>query len=135
MTNQAPDVASNDLINIEDIMRQIRSQILLEKMSNLPYGLAVDLGDDTQIPTEFYDLLYQATLVHEDMPVQVQVVPVNRFLIGPLLTWLKQKLHQFIVYYLNQAASRQFEANGRLLHRIALLSRAVAWQDQQEPKV
>ena len=141
MTNQELSVVSNDavdndvVINIEDIMRQIRSQILMEKMAGLSLGFMAESADDIQISVELYDIFYQAMLVNEEMSLQVQVVPVKAFLIGPLLTWLKQKLHQFIVYYLNQMASRQIEANGRLLHTIALLSQQTAQQEQQEQNV
>lgn len=112
-----------DPVNIEDIMQQIRQQILTQK--------AEETGDETaalipthgdRFPFDFYDHLYQAGLSYNQIRVPINVTKSNIPLIGGLIDKLRYKLHEVVLFYVNQVAERQAQVNTHTLRALSLLS-------------
>lgn len=119
-------------VNIEDIMQEIRQQILAQ---NIPAGGHASL----QIPTggnrfspEFYDHLYQAGLAINEMHIRLQVSRTALPLIGPLIDRLRAAVHQVVLFYVHQAVERQAEVNRQLLQAISELSQELEREQMQQ---
>lgn len=109
-------------INIEEIMQQIRREIL-EKQT------IVGKGGQPLVPTggkrfspAFYEHLYHAALAHDQIQVKMHVTKVPIPLIGPVIEWLRGKLHELVLFYVNQVAAQQIEVNTHLMHALSILS-------------
>ncbi len=105
-------------LNVEAIMQEIRQQILAEKGENLPV-------QGKKLPPEFYEHLYEAGLIYDQLPVKIHVTKVNIPVFGRLIEWLRGKLHQLVVYYVNQVAMEQVKVNQHLIEAISALGRAM----------
>ena len=110
-------------INIEDIMQEIRAAILAQQ-GNLPrHGQSlVDVGGKRFSP-EFYEHLYQANLAHNQVGVDLHVTRVPIPLVGPLLERIRRKLHDLVLFYVNQVTAQQREVNAHLLQALSLLAK------------
>lgn len=115
MTDETP-------INIEAIMQQIRREILAQQAAIGTDGRPLVSIEGRRLPPEFYEHLVDAALVHDKIGVRLHVTPVNLPLIGPLLATLRTKLHELVIYYVNQVAERQLEFNRHLLQAVNLLA-------------
>lgn len=108
-------------INVEEIMQDIRQQILAKKdlvhQSNRP----VIVLSGKRLSPEFYEQLYQANLIY-DQSVKLQVTPVNVPLIGGLLQRVRQMLHELVIFYVNKQAAEQIQFNTHLLRAVSLLA-------------
>ena len=123
--------ADTDEINIEEIMREIRQKILAKKE-------AVGSGKRTPIPVSgerlppaFYDHLYQAGLVYDEIDVQLYVTKTNIPLIGPVLDKLRYKVHELVLFYVNRLAAEQMHFNEQILHAVSLLAQEIEAEDEQ----
>ena len=105
-------------INIEEIMQDIRRQILEKKRigkSPLPVG-------GGRLSPEFYEQLYQAALLQGEIGVKMIVSHSKVPLVGSLIDKLRAKVHELVIYYVNQAVAQQAEINDHILQAITLLS-------------
>ncbi len=117
-------------VNIEEIMQEIRQQILDRKLPgevNLPMS-------GGKLPPDFYEHLYQANLTQSQLGVKVHVVESSVPLIGGLIDRFRAAFHQLVIYYINQVAEQQAEINGHLLGALTELGTYLeAQQDETTP--
>ena len=120
--NNDPTIDNNTAINvnIEDIMRDIRVKILAKHVTAGSEPIVPTSGK--YLPPEFYEHLYQAALAYENVGVKLHVTKVNIPLIGGLIETIRGKIHELILYYVNQIASQQTEVNYHLLRALAIAS-------------
>jgi hypothetical protein len=119
----------DDPINIEEIMQHIRQQILAEKNAgagNKEHTIPVS-GEC--FPPEFYEHLYHAGMAYDQIGVKMHVTPVDIPLIGRLLEWLRGKLHELVLYYVNQVAAQQIKVNYHLLQALSIMSQEFEKQE------
>ncbi|MBK7217486.1 MAG: hypothetical protein IPH95_10620 [Candidatus Promineofilum sp.] len=112
-------------VNVEEIMQQIRQQIIAKRAA---VGVAAGGSDiavtGKRFPPEFYEHLYQARLALDEVHVPVFVSKSGVPIIGGLLVWLRTKLHELVSYYVNKSAERQVSASEHLLRALSLLGRS-----------
>ena len=109
-------------VNIEDIMRDIRAQILAKHATIGSSGEPIVPVSGKRLSPEFYEHLYQAALAYENVSVKMQVTKVNIPLIGGIVEWLRGKMHELTLYYVNQVVTQQTEVNFHLLRALAIVS-------------
>lgn len=105
-------------VNIEEIMQEIRWQILSKKRIGkfpLPAG-------GKRFSPEFYEQLYQAALLQGEVGVKLFVSRTEVPLFGPLIDKLRGKVHELVLFYINQAVAQQAEINDHILQALTLLS-------------
>lgn len=109
-------------VNIEDIMRDIRAKILTKHLSigNSSEPIVPTSGE--RLPPEFYEHLYQAALAYGNVGVKMHVTKVNIPLIGGIIETMRGKLHELVLYYVNQVTTQQTEVNYHLLRALAIVS-------------
>ncbi len=109
-------------VNVEEIMQQIRQQIIAKRAA---VGVAAGGSDiavtGKRFPPEFYEHLYQARLALDEVHVPVFVSKSGVPIIGGLLVWLRTKLHELVSYYVHKSAERQGSASEHLLRALRLL--------------
>ena len=116
------EVEAREEINIEEIMQDIRQQILAKKdLARPERGLIVTLSGK-RLSSEFYEHLYQASLVYDQTDVKLYLTPMNVPIIGGLLQRIRQMLHELVVYYVNKQAAEQIQFNAHILHAVSLLA-------------
>ncbi len=109
---------STDDINIEQIMQDIRQQILDAKQggrANFPVG-------GRRFSPTFYEQLYRANLVQDTGGLKLDVSKSSIPIIGVLIDKLREKFHNLVIFYLNQAVIPQREFNEHIFQAITLLS-------------
>lgn len=118
-------------VNIEEIMQQIRSQILAQKTagsSNIPLIKI----DGKHLPSEFYEHLYQAGLAYDQIDIQMNLTPISIPIIGPILQNIRQKIHELVLFYVNQVAINQIRVNTHLLRSLSILGEEMEKAEQRE---
>lgn len=112
----------DEQINIEEIMQQIRREIL-EKQAPVGKGgaLLVPTGGQRFSP-EFYEHLYHAALAHDQIQIKMHVTKTPIPFIGPIIEWARGKLHELVLFYVNQVATQQINVNAHLMRAISVLS-------------
>lgn len=109
-------------IDIEQIMQEIRARILAQQ-SQLPgYAETLVNVSGKRFSPAFYEHLYRANLAHNEVGVDIQVTPVSLPLIGPLVQALRHKLHELVLFYVNQVTSQQRQVNAHLLQALSLMA-------------
>lgn len=123
------------IINIEEIMQQIRQQIMERRAAVSPDGQPPVVVSGKRLSPEFYEHLYQAKLAEEGFRVPVFVSKSSLPVIGRLIDWLRGKFHELVVYYVNQSATQQIAATGHLLQALSILGQELeaAENDSQSP--
>jgi hypothetical protein len=116
-----------DAIDIEAIMQEIRRQIMDRKLGGRP-GVAIQ---GRRLPPAFYEALYQASLAQSELGVKLHVTRSAVPIAGPLLQWLRGKLHELVLFYVNQVAQQQAQVNEHLLAAISLLGQEL--EQEAEP--
>ena len=111
-----------DEVNIEEIMQKIRQQILAKKASTSADGEPVVQIGGRRFSPEFYDHLYQAGLSYDKIFVQVHVSKNSIPILGPIVEKIRQKIHELVVYYVNQVAANQIRVNHHLLRALSILN-------------
>ena len=119
-------------VNVEEIMQQIRQQIIAKRAA---VGVAAGGSDiavtGKRFPPEFYEHLYQARLALDEVHVPVFVSKSGVPIIGGLLVWLRTKLHELVSYYVNKSAERQVSASEHLLRALSLLGQELEEKDEE----
>jgi hypothetical protein len=128
------DLWDNDeVINIEEIMQQIRQQIMARRATLASDGQPPVIVTGKRFPPEFYEHLYQARLAEEQFAVPVFVSRSSLPLIGRLIDWLRGKFHELVVYYVNQSATQQIHATGHLLQALSILGQELEENSGHSP--
>ncbi len=119
---------TGDEVNIEAIMQDIRRQILSKKrigQADLPLG-------GKRFSPAFYEQLYQASLMQSETGVTMLVAKSTVPLLGSLIDMLRSKLHQLVLFYIDQVVSQQTAVNDHLLQAITLMSQELEEEAKQE---
>lgn len=116
-------------INIEEIMQNIRREILSRKATHTGEHLPMLNLTGKRFPPEFYEHLYQAGLTYNQIDVAAHVTPVNIPLIGALVQKLRGKLHELVLFYVNRLAANQIQVNTQLLQAVTLIAEEMETQD------
>lgn len=114
-------MTSEPEINVEEIMQQIRAEILAQRAAQTGRPAVISTGGRRFSP-EFYEHLYQAGLAYDQIKPRPFVRQPPIPLIGPLLAWARQKVHELVLFYVNQLAAEQIKVNTHLLHALNVLS-------------
>lgn len=124
-----------ETIQIEEIMQQIRQQIVERRATVSPDGRPPIVVSGKRLPPEFYEHLYLARLAEEEFRVPVFVSRSSLPVVGRLVDWLRGKFHELVVYYVNQSATQQIAATGHLLQALSILGQEMetAEDDTQSP--
>jgi len=117
-------------VNIEEIMQQIRQQIIAKRAAVGSAG-AAPVVTGKRYPPEFYEHLYQARLALDEVAVPVFVSKSGVPIIGGLLVWLRTKIHELVVYYVNLSAARQASAAEHLLQALSLVGQEEPADDER----
>ena len=125
MEQAAEEFADDDFIDIEEIMREIREKILAQQAALEGTGSSPLRIKGERLPPAYYEHLYEAGLAYRKIATQVNVQKSGLPLLGPLLDRLRLLLHQLIVYYVNQVATRQADVNSHLLQALNELGDAL----------
>ena len=109
-------------VNIEEIMRDIRATILAKHATIGDGGEPLVPTSGKRLPPEFYEHLYQAALAYGNVGVKMHVTKVNIPLLGGFIEWLRSKMHELTLFYVNKVVSQQTEVNYHLLRALAIMS-------------
>ena len=107
-------------VNIEEIMQTIRKQILAKKGATGQQPLIQIEGK--HLPPDFYEHLYQAGLAYDQLQVPLNVSQRTIPIIGPILQAIRGKIHELVLFYVNQLAANQIRVNTHLLQALSILS-------------
>lgn len=121
---------NEEIVNIEEIMQEIRQQILEKKDVVWSGNAPVVTVGGKRLPAEFYEHLYQATLVHDQIGVRMHVTKVNVPLIGSLLENFRSKLHELVLFYVNKLAAEQIQFNAHILQAVNLLAQEMEKEER-----
>ncbi len=127
--------ATEPQVNIEEIMQQIRQQIIAKRAA-VGVGAggsaagAAPVVAGKRYPPEFYEHLYQARLALDEVEVPVFVSQSGVPIIGGLLVWLRTKIHELVAYYVNLSAARQASAAEHLLQALSLVGQEELGQEE-----
>lgn len=121
---------TNTPVNIEEIMQEIRQQILAKKDVIRAEGAPVVAISGKRLSPDFYEHLYQANLVYDQIGVKMLVTKANMPLIGPLLEKLRGKLHELVLFYVNKLAAEQIQFNTHILQAVNLLAQEMEKESQ-----
>ena len=121
-----------DEINIEEIMQEIRQQILEKKDVVWSGGAPTVTVGGKRLPADFYEHLYQATLVHDQIGVRQHVTKTQVPLIGGLLDNVRSKLHELVLFYVNKLAAEQIQFNTHILQAVNLLAQELEKEAKDE---
>lgn len=108
--------------DVEAIMQQIREQILAREAARRPGGQAPVKVSGKRFSPEFYEHLYHAGLTYDKLQVKMFVSKSSLPIIGPLLQWLRGKLHELVLFYVNQLAAQQITFNTHLLRAVSIMA-------------
>jgi len=110
-------------IDVEEIMQEIRQQILAKKESlRSTSTVPIPVGGE-RLPAAFYEHLYRAGLMYDEIDAKLYVTKSKIPLIGPLLDKVRYKAHELVLFYVNQVATDQMRFNEQILHAVSLLAR------------
>ncbi len=120
-------------VNIEEIMRAIRADILAKHPTVGSSGEPLVPTSGKHLPPEFYEHMYQAALAYGNVGVKMHVTKVNIPLIGSIVEWLRGKMHELTLYYVNQVISQQTEVNYHLLRALSIVSQELETKHHENP--
>lgn len=109
-------------VNVEEIMQHIRQQIIARRAEVDPDGVGDLVVTGKRFPPEFYEQIYHARMALDAYQVPVLVSKSSVPIIGPLIEKLRGKLHELVLFYVNQSAARQVAASNHLLKAISLMA-------------
>lgn len=111
-----------EAVDIEQIMQQIRQQILAKKDAVRASGAPVVSVSGERFSAEFYDHLYQANLIYDQIGVKLFVSKSTLPLVGPIIDKVRYKLHELVLFYVNKMAAEQIQFNTHMLQTVNLLA-------------
>ena len=118
---------TGDEVRVEEIMESIRRQ-LTERERTEP---AVPASDGP-LPAAFYEHLDQARLAYDRIEPRVHLTSPDIPVIGRLVQPLREKLHELILFYVNQMAAKQIRVNAHLLQALTILSQELEKGDRDQ---
>ncbi len=112
----------DEKIDIEAIMQQIRQQILETKQAAGHETAPSIPVQGKRLPAEFYEHLYYAGMTYDQIGVKMNVTAVPIPIIGKVIEAVRTKIHELVLFYLNQTAAQQIKVNHHLLQALSILS-------------
>ena len=112
-------------INIEDIMRDIRAEILTKQATVGDRNEPIVPTDGEYLPYEFYEHMYHAAMAFDNTKIEMHVTKVNIPILGGIIETLRGKVHELVLYYVQQNVSKQKEVNYHLLRALAIASKKI----------
>jgi hypothetical protein len=109
---------TEETLNVEDIMKAIRLKIadgegkVDESRRQRASG---------NLPAELYEHLEEARLSYDKIQPTPHIIPPSVPVIGGFLASIQQKLHELVLYYVNQLAANQIRVNAHLLRSVEIL--------------
>ena len=102
-------------VDVEAVMRQIRAYIIAHRRTA---GSAENIempAFDGRLDPAIYEQLYHATMVHDQISLSIHVVPSRTPIVGRFIDLARYKVHELVLYYVNQLAQKQMMFNRHLL--------------------
>ena len=109
-------------VNVEEIMQQIRAEILAQRQSQLNGDAPQPRLRSNQLAPEFYEHLYQATMLYDQMQVTLHVQKSAVPIFGPLINRLRTAVHMLVLFYVQQLAAKQMAFSKQMLAALNSLS-------------
>jgi hypothetical protein len=109
------------VVNIEAIMQSIRGYVLEEE----PTFSAGEPGTKLLgklLPPEFYEHLHLASRTYDQIYTQLDLGPANVPVLGGIFQTVRRKLHELVLFYVNQMAAKQINVNQHLLRAVNILA-------------
>lgn len=116
------DPATPATVNIEDIMQEVRDEILAR---SLP-GQAKRPQAPRTLPPDFYEHLYRAGLAQSELTIKPPIIKSQTPIIGPLLDRIRQQFHNLVAYYFDHLAYKQSEINNHVLQALSSLDQGLS---------
>lgn len=111
----------NQPININDIMQDVRRQII-EQRQGID-DIAVKVKGE-KLPAAFYEHLYLASMTYNQTETELYVTPSSVPLIGGLIDRLRRQIHNVVIFYVNRSVAKQIQINRHLLQALSILAEA-----------
>lgn len=111
-----------DDVNIEEIMQEIRKQLLAKRAKLSPDGIPIVQIEGKRLSPEFYEHLYGAGMNHDQIQAHMLVSRISLPIIGPLIQKMRRTVHQLVLFYVNQVAANQIRVNHHLLRALSILA-------------
>lgn len=118
---------NGEVVQIEEIMEAIRRHLAQREQTGSPPSTP-----EGPLPTAFYEHLNQARLAHDRIEPRIQVTSTDVPIIGPLLHTMRHKLHELILFYVNQLAANQIRFNAHMLQALTILSQELEKNDHDQ---
>ena len=118
-------------INIETLMSQIREQIARKSTTVAKSDQEQQSLSGTRFPPDFYEHLRQAQLAHNQIQVPAFLSENNTPIIGGILQSIRLKIHELVLFYVNQVAANQVRVNAHLLQALIILSQELEDVDSE----
>jgi hypothetical protein len=109
---------TEETLNVEDIMEAIRLNIAAGEGKVDESRRQSASG---HLPAELYEHLEEARLSYDKIQPMILVIPHSAPVIGRFLASIQQKLHELVLYYVNQLAANQIRVNAHLLRSVEIL--------------
>ena len=102
-------------VDVEAVMRQIRSYIITHRNAAGPVSDMEPPPSDGRLGAAFYEQLYHAALIHDQLSSSINVIPSRVPIVGRFVTLARRQFHELVVYYVNQLAQKQIVFNRNIL--------------------
>jgi hypothetical protein len=109
---------TEEILSVEEIMEAIRQKI----------GAGEGYVDESRqqmaashLPAELYEHLEEVRLSYDKIQPMPLVLPPSVPVIGGVLASIQQRLHELVLYYVNQLAANQIRVNAHLLRAVEIL--------------
>ncbi len=110
--------------NIEAIMQSIRGHVLANE-SAFSAGEPGPKSPGKVLPSEFYEHLHQASRTYDQIYTQLDLGPTNVPIMGGVFQTVRRKLHELVLFYVNQMAAKQINVNQHLLRTVNILAEEI----------
>jgi hypothetical protein len=102
-------------VDVDVVLKQIREYILTRNLET-----AASENDPTPhlagpLDMTLYKHLDHANVLHNQLAIAPRVVPVTTPIIGQLLTSIRSKFHELMLFYVNQLAQKQNTFNAHVV--------------------
>lgn len=116
----------NNVDDVQLILQEVAQQIAAKKdIIAAKNKVSTKTAVAKRLSPEFYEQLEAAEQLHNQIGIKLQIVPSTTPLIGPLLDRIRYKLHELVLFYVNQLATEQIGFNGYMLQAIRLLAEEI----------
>ena len=112
------------VVNLEAVMQSIREHVLAKESAVLAGEPSAKLPGKV-LPSEFYEHLYQASRAYDQIYTQLDLGPANVPIMGGIFQSVRRKLHELVLFYVNEMAAKQINVNHHLLRAVNILAEEI----------